>query len=904
MKLNQNSKLKTKTRYHHHKSPTDAEMTNLGYYFSSSSSSSNLSPLAPPFTVERSNPNKLNSTSNLDFNFSSKSDELTTNSSSVWSQFHSSNASQGLDADSIRIATVPDANSTTNPYYYFNMNMNSNSSVESGFQHENQHFFGARTKYPDAVNSSCTLSSTSQPNLINSQSPYNWTLDRDTINSPNTLNWSSMESSIKSGLEPVNQSDGHLFGVKRSPQPKTWNYVNDNNGSGSLFRDYMPSQVDYGLGLSGSARYSRQADGSQGKEDYLLGGMSDIARENNIGPSIILKSQDASFSSTNQGNVSSGFSDEQTITWNGGTSYFEKRPIMLDFSSGYISPSITKSSPSIVIKPSVKVPPFSTRGAVSTNSTTIFNSNDDLFSHKPLKEKGHEAKDKFLTSNQLSDQRDASNKSSTDGRLNFEFKASTNMEVPNIKSSKDSKFAANVSEHFDHPNSSEDSPCWKGAPVRYSSSGSSSEADSSQHPMKKQQKINVVEPEMKIRSSDAVEDKTMHVSVGNDDNLVPTEILDLNVVVKALSNLSQLLLLHSSKDEYGLKENDHKTLADVIHNLNLCVSRKNQQVGPAQDDHESYFDGSAKNTVELQGASLRDNDDLPKDYNMIQKIKRLLDENLEYKEDKDLSSDTLLYKNLWLETEAELCASSYRARFERIKREMNKSKPSVPDVSEVASDKKKVSTSNLSPIAAKLMHEAAASNITKTHEQYPSFSGVIDHIDDVENTVMTRFNILKRREQSNPFNLEEKKHDDDQEYVGNEIPSSIVAKEPHWQQHLPDDAVTIPTYGNQRLHYSLAMEDENVEHAVMARLNILKSRGESSSVNIECEHLEDDRAEVAGKESQGFGVAVGPHFKHLAGKEEEVAPGSGGTSLIHNQFESGSYTTCGGSSDWEYVMKR
>jgi len=57
-----------------------------------------------------------------------------------------------------------------------------------------------------------------------------------------------------------------------------------------------------------------------------------------------------------------------------------------------------------------------------------------------------------------------------------------------------------------------------------------------------------------------------------------------------------------------------------------------------------------------------------------QTIKKVLDENLDCKE--DLPSHNLLYKNLWLEAEAELCALSYRARFHRVKREMAKSEAS------------------------------------------------------------------------------------------------------------------------------------------------------------------------------------------------------------------------------------
>lgn len=62
------------------------------------------------------------------------------------------------------------------------------------------------------------------------------------------------------------------------------------------------------------------------------------------------------------------------------------------------------------------------------------------------------------------------------------------------------------------------------------------------------------------------------------------------------------------------------------------------------------------------------------DHYLKQKIQRVLDENLVCKE--DLPSHTLMYKNLWLEAEAELCTLSYRSRFHRAQREIYKSKAS------------------------------------------------------------------------------------------------------------------------------------------------------------------------------------------------------------------------------------
>lgn len=107
---------------------------------------------------------------------------------------------------------------------------------------------------------------------------------------------------------------------------------------------------------------------------------------------------------------------------------------------------------------------------------------------------------------------------------------------------------------------------------------------------------------------------------------------------------------------------------------------------------------------------------------------------------------------------------------------------SVPDVSEVAFDTKNVSSSNFSPIAPNI-HEATGSKTSNTLADNPSFPDVDYHINDVDNSVMARFNILKLRGESNPLYMADKEPAD-VEASGNEIQSSGVAEESHLQHHL------------------------------------------------------------------------------------------------------------------------
>jgi hypothetical protein len=50
---------------------------------------------------------------------------------------------------------------------------------------------------------------------------------------------------------------------------------------------------------------------------------------------------------------------------------------------------------------------------------------------------------------------------------------------------------------------------------------------------------------------------------------------------------------------------------------------------------------------------------------------KVLNDN--FKNEEELQPKSLFYKNLWLEAEAELCSTNYKARYNRMKIEMEKS---------------------------------------------------------------------------------------------------------------------------------------------------------------------------------------------------------------------------------------
>lgn len=56
----------------------------------------------------------------------------------------------------------------------------------------------------------------------------------------------------------------------------------------------------------------------------------------------------------------------------------------------------------------------------------------------------------------------------------------------------------------------------------------------------------------------------------------------------------------------------------------------------------------------------------------LQAIKKVLEENFQL--DEEMNSRTLLFKSLWLDAEAKLCSASYKARFHRMKMQMEEIK--------------------------------------------------------------------------------------------------------------------------------------------------------------------------------------------------------------------------------------
>ncbi|KAK6155458.1 hypothetical protein DH2020_009706 [Rehmannia glutinosa] len=208
--------------------------------------------------------------------------------------------------------------------------------------------------------------------------------------------------------------------------------------------------------------------------------------------------------------------------------------------------------------------------------------------------------------------------------------------------------------------------------------------------------------------------------------MLPDPKLNVPTMIKAIHNLSELLLFHLSGDACSLEEENSENLKHVISNLHSCLNIKIVQVSnkpelnnlvgdtseklpesrgvgtmlgsphtsnESSDSHikldyhqhmhqkERNFSFSGKKDEKSPIFSpLGDDLDITRDDNMTKAIKKVLEENFHL--DEEMHSQSLLFKNLWLDAEAKLCSISYKARFDRMKIQMEQIKLKAPQENE------------------------------------------------------------------------------------------------------------------------------------------------------------------------------------------------------------------------------
>ncbi|XP_039160668.1 uncharacterized protein LOC104424247 [Eucalyptus grandis] len=220
-----------------------------------------------------------------------------------------------------------------------------------------------------------------------------------------------------------------------------------------------------------------------------------------------------------------------------------------------------------------------------------------------------------------------------------------------------------------------------------------------------------------LESTNAV-DNSPGVAKWDREPVIPN--IDGQMLVSTMHNLSELLLYSCLSGACDLKERDTDVIQKVIDNLCACSSKNVEQMTPQPkihnseedtckglgaspdldmsessvnmpplagafsvnikgqlDNHHAFdkkrqdagFDSEVESSSEL--SSCRGNALINKDDAVTEAIKKILSENFQVKDDSQ--PQIRLFKNLWLEAEATLCSMNYKARFNRMRIEMDNS---------------------------------------------------------------------------------------------------------------------------------------------------------------------------------------------------------------------------------------
>ncbi|XP_047955798.1 uncharacterized protein LOC125201642 isoform X2 [Salvia hispanica] len=346
----------------------------------------------------------------------------------------------------------------------------------------------------------------------------------------------------------------------------------------------------------------------------------------------------------------------------------------------------------------------------------------------------------------------------------------------------------------------------------------------------------------------------------------PDPRLDVSPIVKSMHSLSELLQFHISSDACPLGEENTEMLKHAISNLSTCLSKNGIQIQPKNkpepkdiygetsslgkpccegvvsrglhtkcDVLNSCTDHGKKDEISSIVSPLRDDFHITGDDDMAKAIKKVLEKNFEI--DEDMHSQALLFKNLWLEAEAKLCSISYKARFERMKIQMEGIKLKAPkedeDVADVASEP---CISPDSVIMSVLAPKAHADTSPKPTSPGLSASGMSDPAGCNESSALARFSILKSREENqNPINMEDsvlarfnilKSRDENPNPINME--DSVQAR-----FNILKSREENPNPVNTDEQQQPEIIDDKHADSIMARFNILKSRESSKLADVE-----------------------------------------------------------------------
>ncbi|XP_062119948.1 uncharacterized protein LOC133834370 isoform X2 [Humulus lupulus] len=466
--------------------------------------------------------------------------------------------------------------------------------------------------------------------------------------------------------------------------------------------------------------------------------------------------------------------------------------------------------------------------------------------------------------------------------------------------------------------------------------------------------------------SPSVKDASSKLTESNEGQSTPT--VDVLMLVNTISNLSELLLSHCTSGLYKLQQKDLESVQSTINNLSVCMSKNAEKTVSAQaptssekdtsdcareqnnihkgvtedspkltktinlkalfdgqnlDKGKSNFFSGQKDDEILDSASVKSDLDMEDEDKATQALKKVLAENFHDKEETE--PQTLLYKNLWLEAEAALCSLNYKARYNRMKMEMEKFKlPNSFDAREniITIDMKKPSSSEACPDQNTAESPKTEGSLaTKSHESpVLSTNGQADD-------VIARFHVLKcRLENSNSDTVANVDKPSSSQFSSESTNAVKILTDTH------EEKVGSPNPDVSLLASS--MSDTNstnkFEASVLARFHILKSRVDNHIVSTEVPQSpnivnlgyssENRDWPYIGQEARSSDVQPEPTLEHrdadstegqLIGSDFDMLvnddPSTQSDNTNSNRLQNENLLYAGWldrvSSDWEHVRK-
>ncbi|KAL9225116.1 hypothetical protein vseg_001077 [Gypsophila vaccaria] len=320
-----------------------------------------------------------------------------------------------------------------------------------------------------------------------------------------------------------------------------------------------------------------------------------------------------------------------------------------------------------------------------------------------------------------------------------------------------------------------------------------------------------------------------------------SDAVDVNMLLKAMINLSEIFRSYCFSKRASVPEQHCIAIKRVISNLNASMLMMAGETSSTMLSSEINSSENNKTDAQkvtgaacealaaaiklgdsaglLDSVSSKDRPNTDEDGYITEALKKILHDN--FHEEEEMDQQQLLYKNLWLDAEASLCAMTAKARFLRVKAEMERPHDGAKDREIPSSNKNYGDVQPTVGLATCYKDPSVPSNCQKT--------SAISESNSAEEPEMNKCHIPNIPGTMNS--------------VESEVRNSF--------QSLPTSK--LGNTGNDFDGSGSTNHDNDAETSVMARYQILKKRIESSEAPIQ-ERKESSEGQ---KNPLSFGDAMG-----------------------------------------------